>query len=243
MKKIISVPLSIIHYAIFGGLLCLFHPIQWIAIHCFGRNSHRKIVEFLNKILIISLNITGNSVKFSFKSEIPKNAPILFVANHQSVYDIPPLIWFLREFDPKFVGKKELDNGTPSIGINLKHNGSVLIDRKNPKEAVEKLKNFGKFLKENNFSGLIFPEGTRSRNGQLKPFKTKGVEAIISEIPHGYIVPITINNSWKILRYGVFPLGLGSKPNFIAHSPIAIEGKTAETILEEARKVIEKSLN
>lgn len=199
-------------------------------------------MDFLNKILLISLNITGNAVKFSFKSEIPKNAPILFVANHQSVYDIPPLIWFLRKFDPKFVGKKELDNGTPSIGINLKHNGSVLIDRKNPVEAVEKLKNFGKFLHDNNFSGLIFPEGTRSRNGMLKPFKTKGVEAIISEIPNGFVVPITINNSWKILRYGVFPLGLCSKPHFIAHSPIPIENKSAETILEEARKVIENSL-
>lgn len=242
MKKIISYPLSVIHYLLYILFLSVFHPIQWICIHIFRGNSHRKSVEILNFFLVNILRITGNKVSFIFRSEIPENVPIIFVCNHQSVYDIPPLIHFLQKHNPKFVGKKELDNRTPSIAINLKNNGSVLIDRENPKEAIAKLSEFGKYLNKNNFSGLIFPEGTRSRNGQLKPFKTTGLKTLMKNMPNGYIVPITINNSWKVVRYGVFPLDLGCNLNFIAHEPVKITYEQADTQIEEIRQIIASEL-
>ncbi|WGU68152.1 hypothetical protein QIU19_12785 [Capnocytophaga canimorsus] len=106
MKKIISYPLSIIHYSVYIFLLVLFHPLQWICIHWIGRKAHKKLVDFLNILLIKSLWITFNRVKFTFTAPIPENVPLLFLANHQSVYDIPPLIWYLRKFSLRFVGKK-----------------------------------------------------------------------------------------------------------------------------------------
>lgn len=242
MKKIISYPLSVIHYFLYALLLSVFHPIQWLCIYIFKGNTHRKSVEFLNFLLINILKITGNGIRFVFKEPIPQNVPIIFVPNHQSVYDIPPLIWFLRKHNPKFVGKKELDNGTPSIGINLKNNGSILIDRKNPKEAISQLIDFAKYLERNKYTAVIFPEGTRSRNGTLKPFKTTGLKTMMKYMPSGYIVPITINNSWKVVRYGAFPLGIGSDVNFVTHAPIKIDYTNADGIIEQVRNEIEKDL-
>lgn len=242
MKKIISYPLSVIHYFLYALFLNIFHPIQWLCIHIFKGNSHRKSVEILNFFLVNILRITGNKVSFKFKTQLPENVPIIFACNHQSVYDIPPLIYFLKKFNPKFVGKKELDNHTPSIAINLKNNGSVLIDRNNPKEAIAKLSDFGKFLSKNNYTGVIFPEGTRSRNGLLKPFKTTGLKTLMKNMPNGYIVPITINNSWKMVQNGAFPLEIGCKVNFIVHQPIKIVYSQADALIEEVRQIIEQDL-
>ncbi|CEN48754.1 lysophospholipid acyltransferase family protein [Capnocytophaga canimorsus] len=242
MKKIISYPLSIIHYSVYIFLLVLFHPLQWICIHWIGRNAHKKLVDFLNILLIKSLWITFNRVKFTFTAPIPENVPLLFLANHQSVYDIPPLIWFLRKFSLRFVGKKELGNGTPSITINLRNNGSVLIDRKNPQEAIAQLEVFGKSLQKEKDAGMIFPEGTRARNGKPKPFKTSGLKAIASQIPYGYFVPITINNSWKILKYGVFPLGIGNCVTFQVHTPIKINPQELEQQITQMEEIINSNV-
>lgn len=220
--KILAYPLSILHYVVLGSLLLIFHPLQWISIHFLGRKTHKKIVDFLNILLIKSLLLTGNRVKFIFETPLPENVPLIFAANHQSIYDIPPLIWYLRKFSVRFVGKKELGNGTPSITINLRHNGSVLIDRSKPQEAIPQLEKFGKSLQDNKEAGLIFPEGTRSRGNTPKPFKIKGLEAIMKNMPDGYVIPITINNSWKILKYGSFPIGIGNKITFYVHKPLKI---------------------
>ena len=63
------------------------------------------------------------------------NVPVVFVANHQSLYDIPPFIWFMRSNHPKFISKIELAKGIPSVSYNLRHGGAALIDRKNPRQS------------------------------------------------------------------------------------------------------------
>ena len=164
MMKILSYPLSVLHYLLYGFLLLIFHPIQWVCIHFIGRKAHKVVVDILTFMLTKILLVSGNKVRFSIEAPLPKNAPIIFVPNHQSVYDIPPLIWYLRDYSVRFVGKKELGGGIPSITINLRNNGSVLIDRSRPQDAVPQLEAFGKDLAAKKEAGLIFPEGTRSRN-------------------------------------------------------------------------------
>ena len=240
--KILSYPLSVLHYLIFGSLLLIFHPLQWIAIHCFGHRTHKAIVDFLTLVLTRVLLLTGNLVIFRKKVAIPKDAPLIFVANHQSIYDIPPLIWYLRAHSVRFVGKKELGGGIPSITINLRHNASVLIDRKRPQDAVPQLEAFGKDLEAKCEAGLIFPEGTRSRNGVPKPFKTKGLESILKYMPNGYIVPVTINNSWKILRYGQFPLGIFNRVTFTTHAPIKIDPNAIEEQMAAVEAIVKSEI-
>lgn len=242
LEKIISVPLSIIYYFVFGSFMGIFHPIQWVCIHLFNLRWHKPVVDFLNFLIINGLNVTFNRVHFTITEEIPKNVPLILVANHQSLYDIPPIIWYLRAYAPKFIGKKELGRGLPSISINLRHNGSLLIDRKKPAQALQSLKDFGQKAKENNHMVVIYPEGTRSRDGELKPFKTNGLLTLMEQMQGGYIIPLSIKNSWKILKWGTFPLGLNNDIQFTTHRAIPIAQIPTVADVEAVRAVIAQAL-
>ena len=126
-------------------------------------------------------------------------------------------VWFFRKFHPKFVSKIELGKGIPSISFNLNHGGSVLIDRKNPKQALPAIKKLSEYIESNCRSAVIFPEGTRSKNGKPKRFSPNGLKILCKYAPSAYVVPVTINNSWKMFKFGSFPLGLGNNLSFTVH--------------------------
>ena len=141
MKKLLAYPLSIIYYLFFGLVLVVFHPIQVVCLKVFGYQAHKKSVDVLNFFLLRCLNILGTRFSFENPHTIKLEQPCIIVSNHQGTYDIPPIIWYLRKLHPKFISKKELGSGIPSISYNLKHGGSVLIDRKDKTQAVQAIKN------------------------------------------------------------------------------------------------------
>uniref|UniRef100_A0A4W5LJK0 1-acylglycerol-3-phosphate O-acyltransferase n=1 Tax=Hucho hucho TaxID=62062 RepID=A0A4W5LJK0_9TELE len=192
MQKIISYPLSFIVLMLILLALVIFHPIQWICLNVFGYQAHKKSVDYLNFILLRIVHLLGTTFVFEGRESIPKGVPIIFVANHQSLYDIIAMIWFLRRFHPKFVSKKELGSGVPSVSFNLKHGGSVLIDRKDPKQAIPSIKKLSEYIEKNNRSAVIFPEGTRSKNGKPKEFAQSGVKILCKYAPSAYVVPIKV---------------------------------------------------
>lgn len=222
MQKLLAYPITVLYFICFGLTLVIFHPIQWFCKNVFGYRAHKISVDWLQFFLIRCLNVLGTTFSFTNPYKIEKGKPLIIVANHQSMYDIPPLIWYLRKHHVKFISKKELGKGIPSVSYNLRHGGSVLIDRKDAIGSIKAIENFAERISQNNWAAVIFPEGTRSRDGNPKPFKTKGLLTMIKHAPDALIVPITINNSWKTLRYGKFPMGLGSRITFRVHKPMSI---------------------
>ena len=192
----------------------------------------------MNWFLVKSLLLIGSTVKFEKHHPLPKNTSLIFIANHQSLFDIPPMIWHLRKSHPKFVSKIELGKGIPSVSFNLKYGGAALIDRKDPSQALKELENFGERIHTNQWSAVIFPEGTRSRNGVPKRFSLNGLKMIIKHNPEAYVVPISINNSWKIYKYGKFPMGLFNRVRFQTHPPIPLKDADVDSVLAEAEKII-----
>ena len=174
--------------------------------------------------------ILGTRYTFNNPYSLPKNKPLIIVANHQSMNDIPPIIWYLRKYHPKFVSKIELGKGIPSVSFNLKYGGSVLIDRKDGKQAIQQIAKLGGYIEEHKRSAVIFPEGTRSRDGHPKKFQPTGLKMLIKKAPSALIVPISINNSWKMLRFGKFPYGLGNHIKFQVHQPLEITGNPDDLI-------------
>lgn len=241
--KIISYPLSALFYLFFGITIVIFHPVQWICYNWFGYQAHKKSVDYLNWTLLRCLNVLGTTFKIDIHTSIPNNVPIIIVSNHQSMWDISPIVWYLRKYHPKFISKVELGKGIPSISYNLRHGGSILIDRKNPRQAIVEMVKFSKYLQKFNRSGVIFPEGTRSKTGVPKPFKRTGLQTLFKKIPDGYVLPVTFNNSWKLQRWGIFPIEMGVKLEMTAHPAIKIEGYEIEVLIDKVEAIITSKIH
>jgi len=225
-------------YFFFLFFICLFHPIQWINLKFFGYQAHKKTVDILGFFLLKILYFTFSTARVENLDLIPEGKPLIFVSNHQSVYDILGFIWFFRKFHAKFVSKIELGKGIPSISFNLKYGGSVLIDRKNPKQALPVLKQMGEYIESNCRSTIIFPEGTRTKNGIPKAFAPNGVKILCKYAPSAYVVPVTINNSWKLFRNGPFPMGLCNHLIFTVHEPIKVSDYDFNTLFEKTEQAV-----
>lgn len=209
MKKILSYLFSVLFYLFFGLTLIIFHALQWLSFNLFGYQAHKKSVDLFNFFLLRCLNLVGTRFQFKNKYTFDNNRPHIIVSNHQSMFDIPPIIWYLRQLHPKFISKKELAKGIPGISYNLRHGGSVLIDRKNAEQALGQIKKLGQYISETQRAAVIFPEGTRSRTGVPKSFAFNGLKTLFEACPDAVVVPVCINNSWKLQRYGMFPLDIG----------------------------------
>ena len=242
MKTILSYPLSVIFYIFFFLNLLIFHPIQWLCLKIGGYEPHKKSVDLFNFFLLRCLNLVGTRFTVENEYDIPVQKPIIFVSNHQGMYDIPPIIWNFRKQHPKFVSKKELGHGIPSISFNLRHGGSVLIDRKNRRESLVKMSNFADYLNETKRSAVIFPEGTRSRTGEPKRFQVNGLMMLFKKMPDALVVPLTINNSWKLFKHGNFPIEPGVHVKLKAHEPIPVNSLDAESLVAQVERIITKDI-
>lgn len=242
MQKLISYPISVIYYLCFGLTLVIFHPIQWFCFNVFGYQAHKKSVDYLNFFLLKCTNLVGTTYKFENRDSIPEGVPLIFVANHQSMYDIIAMIWFLRRYHCKFVSKKELGKGIPSVSYNLRHGGAALIDRKDPKQAIPEIKRLAEYIETNKRSAVIFPEGTRSKTGKPKEFAQTGVKILCKNAPSAYIVPLSINNSWKMVKFGFFPVGLGNHLTFVVHKPLKVSEFSFPELMEMTESAVVKGI-
>ena len=242
MQKIISYPLSVLYAIVFLFWLLIFHPVQLVCYHLFGYNAHRMSVAVLNFFLLRTSHILGTTYTLTGIENLPENKPLILVCNHQSMHDIIPIIWFLRKVHPKFISKKELGKGIPSVSLNLRIGGSILIDRKDGKQALVEIKKGAEYINSMNRTMVIFPEGTRSKTGVPKEFAANGLKMLYKYAPDAYFVPISINNSWKMNKFGQFPLGLGTKITFQIHKPLKISDYSFDEIFEKTEKIIKKHI-
>lgn len=234
--------LSPIFGLVFYILLLIFHPLQWFGLKLGGQKGHQKVVNvmcwFLNKALLV----LGVTIQVKNDYTIPEDKTIIFVSNHQGMFDIPPIIWYFRKYNPKFVSKKELGKGIPSISFNLRHGGAALIDRKDRNQSIRELETFSKRIHKNKWSAVIFPEGTRSRTGEPKPFAYGGLKTIFQHNPEAVVVPITINNSWKLFRYGNYPLGVFFPITIETHEPMFLENHEISEVLKTTEEKIKSKV-
>lgn len=241
-SKLISIPLTLLHYLFFGLFLLIFDVLQRIAFNLFGYTAHKKTVDLMSYFLIKSLIFIGCRIKLIQQVKLPENVPLIFISNHQGMFDIPPIAWFLRAYHPKYVSKIELGKGVPGISYNLTNGGSVLINRNDAKQSIAAIADFGAYIEKNKYSAVIFPEGTRSKNGVPKPFKENGVKMLIKYMPSAYVVPLTINNTWKFSSPKSFLKPLGVNITLEVHDPIAVNSMPFDELFQKVETEIKKSI-
>lgn len=139
----------------------------------------------------------GSRVIVSGLENLPRNQPVILAANHQSAADIPILLSFIPIYF-RFVVKKELFY-IPIFGWHIQRSGYLYIDRNDLVSALKLFKAMVKLLKAGG-SVLIFPEGTRSRDGSLGKFKRGSLRA--AKNSGAPIIPIAISGAFDIVRRG-----------------------------------------
>jgi 1-acyl-sn-glycerol-3-phosphate acyltransferase len=226
----------------FGAILALFDPLQRVA-RLFGPRPHEIVVGWLQVALVAAFHLCGTRIEVERAGGVRPRTPYLLIANHQSMFDIPILGALLFTNYPKYVSKRELARGIPSISYNLRRGGNALIDRADRDQAVDAIRALGEQASRRGVSVVIYPEGTRSRAGELRPFKPAGAIALLESAPEIEVVPVTLDESWRLLAHNLLPVPAGTRIRVRIGDPIAREGAgDAARILERARAEIEATL-
>ncbi len=174
-------------------LLTAFLGIIALTVSLFGspeRTIHR--IAQIWGALILSMGRIRVQVKGL--SRIDPNRSYIFMANHQSNFDIPVLLAHLKvQF--RWLAKAELFK-IPIFGRAMRKAGYISIDRSDRKSAFLSLKKAAETIRRGT-SVLIFPEGTRSLDGRIRPFKKGGfVLATEAGVP---VVPVVLRGTWSIM--------------------------------------------
>jgi len=165
------------------------------------------------------LGAAGTPVIAEGLENIPRDQAVMYACNHSSMFDI----WALFATLPgsvRFVAKQELFK-IPLLGGAMRAVGHIPIDRAARKKAFEAYDEAARTIQQGTSSILVFPEGTRSRTGELLPFKNAPFGlAIAAQVP---IIPVYVHHTFEILPKGAWRLR--SRPiRLLVAPPIATRG-------------------
>ena len=177
-------------------LRLLIMPMVWIYPR-WGRPMLNGAARFWGtNVMRLGMLICGVRVdKSGFEPEAGR--AYLVISNHQSIIDIVLLVWLFRRGHIKFVMKKELEWGIPNISPATRAARFAFLDRKAGGPAAEApLAELAQVVREEGTGCVIFPEGTRSRDGNLRDFKAAGT-AILARHLDLPVVVVTLDGTWR----------------------------------------------
>jgi len=143
------------------------------------------------------LRLLGIELEVQGRELLAGASPCVLIVNHNSLLDIP-CIGSLLNFDYKWVSKKEIFR-IPFVGWHLRACGHLWVDRSRRDNAARLEREFKRLLGRGS-SILMFPEGTRSSNGALRPFRRGAFETAVREGVR--VVPIALSGTEKLLGKG-----------------------------------------
>lgn len=164
----------------------------------------------------------------------------VFMINHLSFLDAPLLATVLdrpfRAVVKRFVFR------VPVLGLGMRYAGYVPLDKEGVGEGRKRIARAARLIKEKGYSFLIFPEGTRSWQGDLLPFRRGGFFlALETGTP---IVPITVRGTYELMPRGQKFVRRG-QVKFVFHEPIPVAGCTVETmpeLMDRVRRAVASGL-
>ena len=211
---------------------------------CKKINTHIATVVSHRLFSIFSTYLNFRFVgDYSLLPELPEQ--YLLISNHQSILDIVVYMNYLGGKRVRFVAKKELADHVPLVSVMLKSDEHCLVQRTgSPSQAMRAMDAFAVRVQRNNWIPVLFPEGTRSRDGNVGTFHSAGFRRFISKAPMPVVVA-AVDGGWNIasilrlatnLRGGVYRV----KALKVYPAP---ETKEAQLkILEEGKALIQEQL-
>ena len=175
--------------------------------------------------VVLAQRILGLKVTVSGLENVPPRRQFIFMANHQSFLDGPLVYWAVPGF-VRVILKKEVFR-VPILGQGMRIVGFIPVDRKGLKSGRRSLDRAAANMASQRVSYLVFPEGTRTRDGNLQPFKRGGFFlALRAGAP---IVPISVRGTYASMPRGQVFVRKGPV-DIIFHPPIPLEGFSIESL-------------
>jgi 1-acyl-sn-glycerol-3-phosphate acyltransferase len=226
----------------FGGTI-VFHDIAGRIALLFGQRAFENVMASLQRSIVNIFKVAGTKIEVEKSEAIRPHTGYLFISNHQSLYDIAMIGGLLFTNYPKYVAKRELGRGIPSISLNLKHGGNALIDRNDRSQSLRVIKQMAETAQERGVSVSIFPEGTRSRDGALGEFKRAGSVVLMKAADRLPVVPVAVDGAWKLTEHNMFPVPFGTTVRMYFGDPIERHrDEDPDALLERARGEIAAKL-
>ncbi|MDY6853345.1 MAG: lysophospholipid acyltransferase family protein [Thermodesulfobacteriota bacterium] len=227
---------SIYFWSVVTVITVLYFPVVALSLP-FNRGG--KVIRFhVNTWGRLCLFASGVKLRITGIENIIQGRPQIFMSNHQSMHDIFALSVLPVSF--KWLAKKELFK-VPILGCLMYMVGSVRVDRYNPQKAKKGI-DAAQSKIQSGTSIMIFPEGTRSYDGRLQPFKKGGfLLALKKKIP---LVPITIKGSNKIMKKGTMKVHPGDI-DIIINEPIETENlrvKDRKDLVQKVYDIMSRNL-
>lgn len=203
MFYLYSVPLTIIWFLYFWLFLIIVWPVMLVCKQRVkkgdwagaDRITRKWVPAWANSLLWLA----GVRKTVTGVENIPTDRPCVFVANHQSYYDIPIMLTCLNE--PHAIMAKAEIKKIPLVRGWMENLGCLFVDRKDARSAINTMKDAEKLLKMGR-SVTIFPEGTRSKNGEIGDFK--GGSFRIATRTGVCVVPVRIEGTRDIMENNGF---------------------------------------
>jgi 1-acyl-sn-glycerol-3-phosphate acyltransferase len=185
------------------------------------------------------LKTCGVDVEVEGQQSLVPGRTYVLASNHQSLFDTPIVFAYLP-LSFRILYKKSL-NRIPFLGWHLFLSGHVGVERENPTRARASLDHAAERIRRG-MSVVVFPEGTRSYDGVMRPFRKGSFRlALKAGTP---IVPLSISGSYRVMKRGKVTVYPG-KVTLRIGEPIAVEGLTEEdapTLSDRVREVVQRNL-
>jgi 1-acyl-sn-glycerol-3-phosphate acyltransferase len=180
----------------------------------------------------VGRRILGVRVEVEGLDRIDRRAPVVYMANHESFLD-GPIVMTVIPGVPRVILKKQVLR-VPILGQAMRFVGFVPVDRKGAEGGKKSIAHAAALMRERGYPFLIFPEGTRSRDGRLGPFRRGGFFlALESGAP---IVPITISGTFALMPKGQWFARKG-RVRIAFHEPVPVTGYSPENMADLVEQV------
>ena len=215
--------------AFYGALLIAVTP---YILFCWLTGARDPLISLGQWAVRLGCRFLRIRVDVSGLENTEPRTPYVLMANHASFLDGPLLASALAR-PVRIILKKSLF-GIPILGLAMAHVGFIAVDRRGAKGGQKSMRTAARLMRERGYSFLLFPEGTRSRDGALQAFRRGGFFlALESRTP---ILPVTIRGTRELMPKGQWYARKG-RVTIVFHPPVSVEGYRPESMGELIEKV------
>lgn len=195
LRSLLAMSLCLLLLGLAAPISLYLIVVPWVALR---PSQSKRVGAGWVRMLAHSLTflMRAGGARFEFEGEIDADQPCVVIMNHQSLLDIPPLIHILKKRLPRFVARSKYARGIPTVSPAIRYNDCILVDPKHDRAAA--VLALRRVAREGlGHAVLLYPEGHRSRDGEILPFRPAGLVALLQETP----LPV-----WTIVNDGLWRL-------------------------------------